>query len=252
MMMFVMRTGVFQLCIATLFLLDKYAINDWSRIVLSFDYGATKLGCIILVAFETYMMDSICKQITGKGLLGAIRKALGLVRAIKKEKEGLFVVAVLFSALTLGSCDRLKRLTNEATEKHYYHDSTFTYEKETVRPVYIPADSNTSVFALQALLEEGLLSQQNGNWRTEVRYVNGDLIFKTKLDSALILLREYEKRLSSTITKTDEKIEKKVTEKTINYRPFIGAFILFFLGAALMLGWVRIRKTWILQKRRLD
>lgn len=151
-------------------------------------------------------------------------------------------LVILACSLTLFSCERWKRVSTEVTEKHYYHDTTLVSRTETIKPVFIPADSTNAVFELKRLIEAGELSHTDRQFTTRIIYRDGNLNVSTTVDSLMLLLREIqEEQLRIKVSGSETKTKVVDEKKPQRYWPWLlVAFVVSVLFFFAFRTWTRV------------
>ena len=75
---------VYQLCVITFFVMDKFILGDVAKMFISFDFVVTKIVATVLISIEAYSIDESFKNATGKGL---IERLTGLIKHYKDIKK---------------------------------------------------------------------------------------------------------------------------------------------------------------------
>lgn len=141
-------------------------------------------------------------------------------------KYSLFLVLVAL----LTSCSIFKERKKVSEHHHHYRDSTHTIEKLTIREVKMKGDSTKAFFNLDSLIKSGTLRSQDRFFTTEIRYMNGNLLVSTTIDSLTKIITDMERSMSRTeaIAMSAMNSDSRITEKK-DYTVWIVGMILFML-----------------------
>jgi hypothetical protein len=167
---------------------------------------------------------------------------------MKTTISTLIIMKIIYTTLILGiiillnSCNVTKKSMHEVKESNYYHDSTIVFEKLTVKPIFIPADTTYASVLLKSLLEKGKIRTTDRHYTTTIEYRDSTIFVETTSDSVLMLLSEYEKTLQQFTTQINQKTESKQNEKeTTPSLIVVGIFISLVIIICVFL-WFWIKK----------
>lgn len=123
-------------------------------------------------------------------------------------------VLIASLSVSFGSCQKIKEWSKKRTRivEHHYHDSTFNIQKETITERWLPADTTSAHFDLEALLRSGYGKSTDRYFTTEIRYIDNGLTVTTTIDSLMERIRSLERSQGTIQVNTDKK--EDVTDKT--------------------------------------